>query len=126
MVGFLELAQRVPMTTFTSGSNKGIYGGELGIDLENDAPTGDGFSIIFLDTEHGSVYAKSHKFSIYPAAEQPSNYTTPSLPAGSPGTTVTITAMPNPTQQYIITLDGVAAVTTTSAQSIVGNAGSGT
>ncbi len=38
----------------------------------------------------------------------------PALPAGSPGTTVTITAMPNPTQQYIITLDGVAAVTTTS------------
>lgn len=35
----------------------------------------------------------------------------PALPAGTPQTTVTITDMPNPTQQYIITLDGVVAVT---------------
>jgi hypothetical protein len=80
--GFLPLAQRVPLKKFTSGSRKGQFGGELGIDLDATAGlggmVGDGFSLIFMDTVSGTVYHKSKKFPIYAGAESPANYTTAS------------------------------------------------
>lgn len=41
MEGFVPIAQQVPLKKWTSGSNKGRYGGELGVDLTNtQIPTG--------------------------------------------------------------------------------------
>ncbi|KAH8083234.1 hypothetical protein HD553DRAFT_285905 [Filobasidium floriforme] len=125
--GFLPLAQRVPLKKFTSGSRKGQFGGELGIDLDATAGlggmVGDGFSLIFMDTVSGTVYHKSKKFPIYAGAESPANYTTASLPDGPPATTATITAAPNPTQQWAITLDGT--VVGGEVTSIAGGPGGG-
>jgi hypothetical protein len=75
MTGFLSIAQRVPLKRFSSGKQKGKWGGELGVDLQWLAP-GDGYSLIFMDTISGTVYHKSKKFPIYAAAEAPANYTT--------------------------------------------------
>ena len=75
MTGFLSIAQRVPLKRFSSGKQKGKWGGELGVDLQWLAP-GDGYSLIFMDTISGTVYHKSKKFPIYAAEEAPANYTT--------------------------------------------------
>ncbi|KAG7561836.1 hypothetical protein FFLO_02737 [Filobasidium floriforme] len=116
-----------PLKKFTSGSRKGQFGGELGIDLDATAGlggmVGDGFSLIFMDTVSGTVYHKSKKFPIYAGAESPANYTTASLPDGPPATTATITAAPNPTQQWAITLDGT--VVGGEVTSIAGGPGGG-
>lgn len=72
MTGFKPIALRVPMEKFPKSA---VYGGEIEVDLDADTPTGDGFSLLFMDTYHGEVYAKSQKFSIY--ASEPANYQTP-------------------------------------------------
>ncbi|KAJ9115924.1 hypothetical protein QFC22_005067 [Naganishia vaughanmartiniae] len=102
---------------------KGQYGGELAVSLPDAMATGNGFSLLFMDTKSGEVYFKTDKFPIYAAASSPSNYTTAELPSGTPATTAVITAMPNPTQAWGITV-GVAAATGTVANQ-AGQAGSG-
>ncbi|KAK4687176.1 hypothetical protein P7C73_g2948, partial [Tremellales sp. Uapishka_1] len=146
MVGFIPIALRVPMQRLTTGSKN--YGGEIEVDLNGNMPTGDGFSLIFMNTLHG----ESQKFSIYSSA--PSNYTAVGTSSASPSSlffplanprnahpchapadtstdlpTATITAtlseLPNPTQQWALTLDGVDPDSTATATNIAGDAGSG-
>ncbi|KAJ9121408.1 hypothetical protein QFC24_004746 [Naganishia onofrii] len=123
MTGFLLVAQNVPVKKWASGSRKGQYGGELAVSLPDTMATGNGFSLLFMDTKSGEVYYKTDKFPIYAAASSPSNYTTAELPSGTPATTAVITAMPNPTQEWGITV-GVAVATGTVANQ-AGQAGSG-
>ncbi|KAJ9108030.1 hypothetical protein QFC20_003599 [Naganishia adeliensis] len=123
MVGFLQLAQNVPVQKWASGSKKGQYGGELSVDLPQNMATGDGFSLIFMNTKSGNVYYKTPKFPIYAAASQPSNYSAPVLPSGTPATTAVITDMPNPTQQWGVTVGPAVATVTVADQA--GHAGSG-
>ncbi|KIR68479.1 hypothetical protein I312_100438 [Cryptococcus bacillisporus CA1280] len=114
MVGFLPIALRVPMERLPTGYKN--YGGELEIDLGSEVPTGDGFYLLFMNTYHGEVYAKSKKFSIY--ASTPSNYTSADLPTAT--ITATLLGAPNPTQQWAITLNGInqdATATATSTSS---------
>jgi hypothetical protein len=42
------------LTSFVQGQ----YGGELGVDLPSTMSTGNGFSLIFMDTKSGEVYYK--------------------------------------------------------------------
>ncbi|WVQ65950.1 uncharacterized protein L199_004128 [Kwoniella botswanensis] len=119
MVGFLPIALRVPMEKLPG---KKYYGGEIEVDLVDGLPTGDGFFLIFMNTYHGEVYAKSPKFSIY--ATKPDNYTDPDLPTAT--VTATLTTVPNPTQQWAMTLNGIDPDATASGTAIAGNAGSGT
>ena len=71
MNGFLRLALLVPLERL--GEAQGNYGAVLEVDLEDGIPTGyvariqlmrklnlvrDGFSLIFLNSLHGQVYAK--------------------------------------------------------------------
>ncbi|WVQ72819.1 hypothetical protein IAR50_002379 [Cryptococcus sp. DSM 104548] len=119
MVGFLPIALRVPMKKISN-----VYGGSLEVELDSGVPTGDGFFLVFMNTYHGQVYGKSKKFSILDAT--PSNYTASALPTGT--VTATLDGVPNPTQQWAVTLDGVDADATATASSTnyAGNAGSGT
>ncbi|WWC70603.1 uncharacterized protein I206_104554 [Kwoniella pini CBS 10737] len=119
MVGFLPIALRVPMEKLPG---KKFYGGEIEVDLSSSLPTGDGFFLIFMNTYHGEVYAKSPKFSIY--SSKPDNYTSPDLPTAT--VTATITTVPNPTQQWAMTLNGIDPDATATATNLAGNAGSGT
>ncbi|KAI5451140.1 hypothetical protein NCC49_002016 [Naganishia albida] len=123
MVGFLQLAQNVPVQKWASGSKKGQYGGQLAVDLPDNMATGDGFSLIFMNTKSGNVFYKTPKFPIYAAASEPSNYTAPVLPSGTPATTAVITDMPNPTQEWGVTVGP--AVATVSVADQAGHAGSG-
>ncbi|ODN95244.1 hypothetical protein L198_04632 [Cryptococcus wingfieldii CBS 7118] len=124
MVGFLPIALRVPMKRVNR-----VYGGSLEVELDSGVPTGDGFFLVFMNTYHGQVYGKasrslhSKKFSILDAT--PSNYTASALPTGT--VTATLDTVPNPTQQWAITLDGIDAdaTATASATNYAGNAGSG-
>ncbi|AAW43128.1 hypothetical protein CNBD4010 [Cryptococcus deneoformans B-3501A] len=114
MVGFLPIALRVPMERLPSGYKN--YGGEMEVDLGSNIPTGDGFYLLFMNTYHGEVYAKSKKFSIY--ASTPANFTSADLPTAT--VTATLSEAPNPTQQWAITLNGVdqdATATATSTSS---------
>ncbi|CAD6582797.1 MAG: hypothetical protein TREMPRED_003390 [Tremellales sp. Tagirdzhanova-0007] len=122
MVGFIPIALRVPLIRVPTGRKN--YGGELEVDLSTGVPEGDGFSLLFMNTLHGQVYAKSSKFSILAAS--PANYTVPDLPTAT--VTATLSDTPNPTQQWALTLDGIDpdATATAAATAIAGNAGSGT
>ncbi|KAK8858445.1 hypothetical protein IAR55_002672 [Kwoniella newhampshirensis] len=122
MTGFIPIALRVPMERLPTGRKN--YGGEIEVDLDTSIPTGDSFFLIFMNTYHGEVYAKSPKFSIYPS--QPDNYTSADLPTAT--VTATLTNAPNPTQQWAVTLNGIDAdaTATATATDIAGNAGSGT
>ncbi|ORX40240.1 hypothetical protein BD324DRAFT_616997 [Kockovaella imperatae] len=119
MVGFIPIALRVPMARLPTGQKN--FGGELQIELGEDIPTGDGFSLVFLSSLHGQVYAKSKPFSILPAA--PSNYTEPVLPTAT--VTAILDTLPNPTQQWALTLNGIDPdALETQAAAIAGNVGS--
>ncbi|WVO15785.1 hypothetical protein L204_103447 [Cryptococcus depauperatus] len=122
MVGFLPIALRVPMDRLPTGHKN--YGGEIEVDLDKAVPVGDGFYLIFMNTYHGEVYAKSKKFSILNAT--PSNYTSVDLPTAT--ITASLSAAPNPTQQWAITMNGINADATAAAVAakIAGQAGSGT
>ncbi|OCF31303.1 hypothetical protein I317_02207 [Kwoniella heveanensis CBS 569] len=120
MIGFIPIALRVPMERLPTGKKN--YGGEIEVDLNVQLPTGDGFFLIFMNTYHGEVYSKSPKFSIY--SSTPDNYTEPDLPTAT--VTATVTTIPNPTQQWAITLNGIDPDATASAKNYAGNAGSGT
>ncbi|KAJ9107666.1 hypothetical protein QFC21_001126 [Naganishia friedmannii] len=111
------------MTGFLLVAQNGQYGGELAVSLPDTMATGNGFSLLFMDTKSGEVYYKTDKFPIYAAAASPSNYTTAELPSGTPATTAVITAMPNPTQAWGITVGVAAASGTVTNQA--GQAGSG-
>ncbi|WVQ80555.1 hypothetical protein IAT38_002660 [Cryptococcus sp. DSM 104549] len=120
MVGFVPIALRVPMERLPTGHHN--YGGEIEIDLDASIPTGDGFYLLFMNTYHGQVYTKSKKFSILAAT--PDNYTSAALPTAT--VTATVTAAPNPTQQWAITLNGIDPdATATTATNYAGQAGSG-
>ncbi|GHJ90189.1 hypothetical protein NliqN6_6591 [Naganishia liquefaciens] len=123
MVGFLPIAQNVPVKKWTSGSKKGQYGGSIGVDLPDGMATGEGFSLVFMDTKSGNVFYKTNKFPIYAANAQPNNFTSAELPSGAPATTAVLTQMPNPTQEWGVTM-GAARVTATVANQ-AGQAGSG-
>lgn len=103
MDGFVKLALRVPHT----GSGKyGNYGGELEVELGDKIPTGDNFLIVFTESMHGQVYAKSDPFSILAAADKPGNYSNNPDGLKTPDTTVSLTEGPEPTQQWAITMSG--------------------
>ncbi|ORY31448.1 hypothetical protein BCR39DRAFT_526817 [Naematelia encephala] len=119
MNGFIPIALRVPMERLPTGRHN--YGGEIEVDLDLDMPTGEGFSLIFMNTLHGQVYTKSKPFSIL--ASTPDNYTSPDLPTAT--VTATITTLPNPQQEYAVTLNGIdpdaTATTTTNFAGVAGN-----
>ncbi|EJT48874.1 hypothetical protein A1Q2_08078 [Trichosporon asahii var. asahii CBS 8904] len=103
MDGFIKLALRVP---HAAAGKYGTYGGELEVDLTEDVPTGDKFVVIFTESMHGQVYAKSEPFSIFKAGEQPGNYSSNPDKVPEPKTTATLTEGPVPTQEWAITLSG--------------------
>ncbi|EIW73596.1 hypothetical protein M231_04202 [Tremella mesenterica] len=118
--GFYPIALRVPMERLSTGRKN--FGGELEVDLDSSIPVADGYILVFMNTLHGSVYAKSQKFSILASA--PSNYTSADLPTAT--ATATLTGVPNPTQQWALTLNGIDPDATASAATMIaGNAGSG-
>lgn len=67
-------------------------------------------------------YLQSPTFEIYPSP--PSNYSSNTqFPTAT--VTATVTTIPNPTQQYALTLNGINPDSTATAVQIAGNAGSG-
>lgn len=103
MDGFIKLALRVPHAL---QGKYGNYGGELEVDLDENVPTGDRFVVIFTESMHGQVYAKSDPFSIYKAGDKPGNYSNNPDKLAQPKTTLTLTEGPVPTQEWAITMSG--------------------
>lgn len=102
MNGAFKIATRFPNEPLPG--RYANLGGEIEVDLGADVPAGDGFVISFSSSFHGKVYAVSEPFSILEAP--PSNHT--DRPQGLPEATVTatITNVPNPTDQWPLTLTG--------------------
>lgn len=103
MEGFIKLAYRVP---HAAQGKYGTYGGELEVSLDDAVPTGDKFVIVFTESMHGQVYAKSDPFSILKPDDRPGNYTNNPGKVPEPKTSLTLTEGPQPTQEWAITLDG--------------------
>lgn len=105
MNGAIKIAHRFPNEALPG--RYGNIGGEIEVDLGGDVPLGDGFIIAFTSSFHGKVYALSEPFAILENRDAaPANYT--DRPAGLPAATVTatISAIPNPTDQYPLSLSG--------------------
>src|SRR5258708_726973 len=77
---------------------------QLNIMIQN-APAGDDYFLIFLNSTHGILHATSHRFSILAANTSPSS-SPPSPAANVP--TITINGSPNPTQQFATTFPALA------------------
>ena len=111
------------------------------MDMDADDSSRDGFTLFFMNTLHGQVYAtvslsacfgceysgltnlfQSERFSIL--ASEPGNYTEPDLPVAT--VTATLDSGPNPTQQWALTLNGKDPDATASAQVVAGNVGAAT
>lgn len=119
--GFIPIALRVPLERLPTGRKN--FGGEMEVDLDpNVMPTGDGFRLIFMNTFHGQVYSVSPAFSIL--ASKPANFTDAPLPTAT--VTATLTELPNPTQEWAKTLNGIDPDATRAPTVQPGNAGSGT